>query len=146
MMKNKFKDYSTWAGVIPLPEKFTDYFMSKYKLGSLNTCIDLWIFEDFNTYTDKRSNLLILIKSRFRRLNPILASMDFLSSSELLSLWVVEHIEKDLHKDNKKYEKSDSEIKNAIRQCVQQGFTYAEIGTYYLEKRFTKDERTRNSE
>lgn len=137
-MKNNFlRNYSTWAGNVSLPIELTEYFMSQYSLTELNKSIELWTFEDFNTYTTKPYILRNLVESRFRRLNPIIASMGFLTSYEILSLWIVEHMEKDLHIKNLNQELPKDETKKAIKMCIQQGLTYADIGQYYLKKRFT---------
>lgn len=138
-MKNSFLvTYSTWAGDLSLPKQLTEYFMHKYNLTDLDNCLDLWIFEDFNTYVDKQSSLISLVQSRFKRLNPVLASTGFLTSQEILSLWAIEHIEKDIHVKSNLYDKPQNDIKTAIKSCIQQGLTYTDIYEYYLEKRFTK--------
>lgn len=138
MISSFLERYSTWAGTYYLPKDLVAYFLKKYKLSNLDDCIFVWAFEDFNVYVSKVTTLNTLVKTRFRRLNPVLSTMGFLTLNQIVTLWVVEHVEKDLHVKNKVYEKPNS-FKETILSCIEQGITYSEISEYYLTKRFTTE-------
>lgn len=94
-----------------IPSKLLNQFETEYSNAkkSFNRAVNSWLLEDFNICFEKvekpkpSETVLVknLVKKRFFRLFPVFFVMDYLSSSQILSLWAVEHIEKDLHRRNK---------------------------------------------
>lgn len=120
-----------------LPKSLVDAWQDTYDM-KFSKAIPYWFQSDFSILLeDNIKTMITLVKKRFARLFPVLSIMEFLTDSEIFSLWVVEHLEEDLHKERKDFlysENHSDNLENTLYSLVQQGIPLEDIQEYYIER------------